>query len=85
MIKCLNKNSHRHIQFCKQVPDFFLICGQPVHHPIVFNSPESLIITISDLVSEILARIVFKHTIVKCIIQLKWLIGIRFFTGVFSK
>src|SRR6202035_4749597 len=69
MVESMYKYAHGHIQPGKQVPDFFLIFRRTVHHAIVFNSAKTQVITIADLITEIPARTILKHTVVKSIIQ----------------
>src|ERR1700731_1375130 len=72
----MHEYTHGHIQSGKQVPDFFLVIRRPVHHSIVFNSQESLVVAIADLIAEILTRAVFKHAVMKSIIQFERFAGL---------
>ena len=75
MIETMNKNAHAHIQFCQRVANLFLLISGPIHHSIILDCPKTRIIREFNLVDEIVARTIFEHAVMYCIIQVERFVG----------
>src|SRR6185369_16335941 len=79
VIRSDHKNSHRHPQFCKKVTYLLLLFNGSLHHIIIFNGTETIVISKFYLVKKIAAGIIFKHAFMRRVVTMESLfIGLIF-------
>src|SRR6185312_7272904 len=52
MIEVEHEYAHRHFQLLQGLADALLLIGRTVHHPVVFDRPETLCMRETDLIGE---------------------------------
>ena len=74
-----NKNTHCHLQLAHFFPNVILLLYRAIFHTIIFQRSKSMIMHKLKLINKIITGIVFKHSEMRSIIQVKSLIRNNFF------